>query len=472
MEKKSRLKSGILITVLCIVVFAAAVFILLKIYSGNRVEGQLEQGEKYLNGSDYHEAILAYQQALEIEPANTEAIVGLAQAYNAIGDTDFAMELLDQLGGESKDPAVQELAADLYEESGDIGEAIRIVEDLIEKTDEDKYYEKRDELIAKKLSTGRIYGNSGGHEALIGDKLLTRGLNVSGQLGIARGINQADFVQSRFESAAFPGTAVSVSCFAQNTYVIDDAGNLWMAGTNRSGQEAIGSSTTVAESGWRQLTGIDNVAQVVGSRGYVIALKKDGSLWYAGQNYGHAGGVQLWNPEFTPINAYGTVLQIEHTDTALYILNSQGELYESQHTSDLSYTNRYRIATNVTYFGVNGHQKIWLDGEGRLGGEAPWLIQRIATVMPVRWQNYYDEKTYSDVVITDLKLQAVAANEKVMLLLDMEHHMYVLTVAGLELADDSGMVETVYKEGDYLIAQFEDKRVRCWDVNGAEVTLQ
>ncbi|MBQ8815264.1 MAG: tetratricopeptide repeat protein [Lachnospiraceae bacterium] len=465
MKKNSGLKKIILIAVLCAVVFAAALFILIRVYQNDRVGDQLSLGEKYLNASDYNAAILAYQQALEIEPANTEAIVGLAEAYNAIGDSDFALELLNQLGGESSDPAVQEMEATIQEERGNLEEAIRIIDKLIEMTDEDEYYDKREELITRLLTGGHIYGNSGGHEAVISAGLMTRGLNVTGQLGTAQGINQSDYVQSQFKDAGFAGKAVKVYCFAQNTYVIDDAGNLWVAGTNRSGQEAMGSSTAVTESGWRQVAGITNVAQVAGGSGYLVVLKNDGTLWYAGQNFGHTGGNQIWNPEFTQINGLGLVLQVEATESALYVLNAGGELYRSYHTDWLEDSAWVRVCSDAKDMSASNDGVLWLDQDGQIGMDMYWSNYQL----PTDWTT--ESGGYDWKIIPAIRVQHIAGNGSGMLLADMQGKLYYLGATGLQTVDESGNVEAVYVAGEYLVAQWSDGAVRLWDAEGNDVEL-
>lgn len=465
MKKKSGLKKGILIAVLCVLVFALALFIFMRIYSRDRMSEQLALGEKYLNASDYNAAILAYQQALEIEPANTEAIVGLAQAYNAIGDSDFALELLNQLGGESRDPEVQEMEAAIHEENGDIEEAIQIIEKLIDMTDDDDYYDKLDELVEQKLSSLHLYGNSGGHEAVIAGGLKTRGLNVTGQLGTDQGLNRADYVQSQFKDAGFTQNAVEVYCVAQNTYVIDDAGNLWAAGTNRSGQEATGSSTAVTESGWRQVQNISNAAQVTGGSGYVVVLKTDGTLWYAGQNFGHTGESRLWNPEFVQISSLGMVIQVEATDSALYALNTAGELYRSYHTDSPADSSWYCIGKEVKMFSTLDSDVYWVNKDGWIIGELGWL----GVTVPSEWQTDYDG--YNTATMPTFSVKYMAVNRNGVLLLDSEGTLYYLGAGGLEVVDESGQIELVYRESEYLTAQQSDGKIWLWDTDGNKMEL-
>ncbi len=57
---------------------------------------QYDLGVRYLSEGKYEEAILAFTAAIEIEPKRSEAYVGLAEAYEATGDVDAALAILQQ----------------------------------------------------------------------------------------------------------------------------------------------------------------------------------------------------------------------------------------------------------------------------------------------------------------------------------------------------------------------------------------
>jgi hypothetical protein len=56
----------------------------------------LELGEKYLLELDYEQAVVQFTTLIEIEPKNSRAYTGLAEAYIGLGDTDKAIEVLRQ----------------------------------------------------------------------------------------------------------------------------------------------------------------------------------------------------------------------------------------------------------------------------------------------------------------------------------------------------------------------------------------
>ena len=63
----------------------------------------LSAGEKYLAELDYEKATAALEQAISIEPNNTEAYLALARTYNFMGDMDTARETLENGYSEQKE---------------------------------------------------------------------------------------------------------------------------------------------------------------------------------------------------------------------------------------------------------------------------------------------------------------------------------------------------------------------------------
>ena len=75
------------ICLLCVIIFTA---IMVKNTSeARRYTEQMELGEKYLAELEYESAIVAYMAAIEIEPKNAEAYLGM-------GETDKAIETLEE----------------------------------------------------------------------------------------------------------------------------------------------------------------------------------------------------------------------------------------------------------------------------------------------------------------------------------------------------------------------------------------
>jgi len=93
---KKKNNKGILIGIIIAVAIALAVGIGFGIYNSpeNRLSRQLDLGQKYLEEQNYEQAIVAFNQAIVLEPMSVEAYMGLADAYIGMGDTEAALEAL------------------------------------------------------------------------------------------------------------------------------------------------------------------------------------------------------------------------------------------------------------------------------------------------------------------------------------------------------------------------------------------
>lgn len=60
----------------------------------NPVQHNLSLGYKYLEEGNYEEALIAFNKVLEIEPNNTKAIIGSADAHVGLGEFDVAVSIL------------------------------------------------------------------------------------------------------------------------------------------------------------------------------------------------------------------------------------------------------------------------------------------------------------------------------------------------------------------------------------------
>lgn len=93
MKKKKKLILGIAGAV-SIVIVASAVIIAFLLSPANVYARKINEAEKYAEAGDYENAVLAYQEAIEQDPENVEAYLGLAVLYDSNGQTDLAMNLL------------------------------------------------------------------------------------------------------------------------------------------------------------------------------------------------------------------------------------------------------------------------------------------------------------------------------------------------------------------------------------------
>ena len=61
-----------------------------------KLNHQLELAQHYLLEEDYEQAIAAYEIVIQIDPKNTEAYLGLAEAYAESGNLEKAVKVLEQ----------------------------------------------------------------------------------------------------------------------------------------------------------------------------------------------------------------------------------------------------------------------------------------------------------------------------------------------------------------------------------------
>ena len=97
-KKKSPLPF-IIAGVAALVVVAAAVIVLVFLRGGaasKKYSKQLQIADKYMTDMDYKNAVLAYNEAISINPGKADAYLGLADAYLAMGKTKKAIKALEQ----------------------------------------------------------------------------------------------------------------------------------------------------------------------------------------------------------------------------------------------------------------------------------------------------------------------------------------------------------------------------------------
>lgn len=61
----------------------------------NRISRYMDAAERYLSELNYEQAVIEFQKVLDIEPMNIDAVLGLADVYAKLGDTDKALEILN-----------------------------------------------------------------------------------------------------------------------------------------------------------------------------------------------------------------------------------------------------------------------------------------------------------------------------------------------------------------------------------------
>lgn len=142
------LKSKMFIAAACVITSIAAVAVIsVNVnHSGNALQIQLDLGNKYVSELDYENAIIAYEEALEIDPYCLEAYLGLSDAYLALGQEDKAIEIMEQAKSLLPDNVeIYVSLAELYESRGQISLALSVLEEGIQATDSDRLKAMLDE---------------------------------------------------------------------------------------------------------------------------------------------------------------------------------------------------------------------------------------------------------------------------------------------------------------------------------------
>lgn len=97
--KEGKKRKSIIIVILALLVAMIAAGIGVAIYNtpSNRLSRQLDLGEKYLEEQNYEQAIVAFDEAIKIDPVNVDAYLGLADAYFRLGEYEDSLVCIDRL---------------------------------------------------------------------------------------------------------------------------------------------------------------------------------------------------------------------------------------------------------------------------------------------------------------------------------------------------------------------------------------
>jgi len=106
------------IAVIAVVLIAVLGTVASKSAGAKKLEEQLSLGEKYLSELNYEQAIACYLAAIEIDPKNADAYLGLADTYIAQGEYENAMEVLENALNELTGDAAEAVREKLEEMKG------------------------------------------------------------------------------------------------------------------------------------------------------------------------------------------------------------------------------------------------------------------------------------------------------------------------------------------------------------------
>ena len=438
--KKYRLQIVLPILVAVVVLIAAALSNLFADSSSS--DYQCSLGRKYLNQLDYSGAILAYSNAISLDPTNTEARIGLAKAYSGKNEPGFAAQVLtESLNDKEMNPEIAEALIDLYTESGDYGSVIGILDTLLEQTDDEDYHEMLTDVLKTMYARPHTVSAGTSHELLLRDgTVMSRGQNVLGQLGVTDGIGDRYYSTDTFASAGFSGEASGVFCVGNTSYVIDSDGKLWAAGENRFGQMGNSYGLLSTASGWFEVTGGEDTVSVCGNAGTAYILKKDGTLYRSGAYAGQVLSVCSGLP---------TVSKVSASDGYVYVLGTNGVLYRNEWNNPDEWVRLTSSSARITDFAANGSYYGWIDSEGR--------FMNMGVCYPNTWG--YTSNGY---MTPDTRIASMEYNGCLLIYTDLNGNLYTTDGNESRTVDMGSKPVNLYCEDGNVYAVYEDGSALVW----------
>ena len=110
---RSKLKIIIPIGIALIAIALAFVFIRFAPTKSTDIGTMISTAQQYLTEQKYEQAIAEFQKIIEIDPKNADAYIGMAKAYIGIGDTDKAVEVLEDGYEQTNDDRILEMLEEL-----------------------------------------------------------------------------------------------------------------------------------------------------------------------------------------------------------------------------------------------------------------------------------------------------------------------------------------------------------------------
>lgn len=135
MKQPSKLLIGIIAAIAVITVVIISIVVTVSGGSKDTYGSHMELAQRYLDELQYEQAIAEYRVAIEIEPHNPEAYLGLAEVYVAMGDTEKALEVLAEGYEQTESARIAARQEELAEER-DLSEK-KQMDDIAENIPED-----------------------------------------------------------------------------------------------------------------------------------------------------------------------------------------------------------------------------------------------------------------------------------------------------------------------------------------------
>ena len=436
--KGLQFKKGPVIFPLALLAVVLAGYTLLN-FRGVTAAGSLSLGQQYLNDMDYGGAVAAFTQAIELDPANREARLGLAQAYIGAESGDFARDLLEDLVYTQQPDQDAALAlVELLRQNGQLTQAAEVVQILIDSTDSDDAYALRDAVLAELAAQPRSMAQGTDQSLVIRDgQVFSQGSNVLGQLGV----DPASVPYSeQLLSAQFSGGAPrKVLCVGRTSFVVDGSGALWAAGENRWGQMGEGFATMVPQSGWTQLSMPGPVADAAGTTGRLLVLLTDGSLWTVGAGTGQV-------PQ--RVSRFPAVVALSSSQQYAAVLTADGALYRSaSQTPD-----QWELAArDVASFTLSGSSLYWVTLDNQPGSS-----RGVSLRAPESW---YDSEGQ---LSPPFYLRDAAVLDGSYLFTDSAGTLYQVESGSVQEVSLPAAVTALYYVGETLALELADGSAQIW----------
>ena len=113
MKQKTRILIYILIAVAAVIMGTLAILENHQADSTVSAQEHIDLGRIYLTELSYEKAVLEFTEAIEIEPLNPDAYLGLAESYVGMGDTEKAIDVLEDGYGKTGDERLRDMLEEL-----------------------------------------------------------------------------------------------------------------------------------------------------------------------------------------------------------------------------------------------------------------------------------------------------------------------------------------------------------------------
>ncbi|MCL7749197.1 tetratricopeptide repeat protein [Halalkalibacter alkaliphilus] len=138
--------------------------------TAEQVDEKLKLGNKYLLEENYEEAILAYEEAIEIDPRSVDAYLGLVDIYIALEEDDLIVTTLkDGIDSVEETNVLREELADHYVDREMLSEAIDVYLEIVDSDLDNRaaidevidLYQAIDDIDSLQDFLGRLYEQTG-----------------------------------------------------------------------------------------------------------------------------------------------------------------------------------------------------------------------------------------------------------------------------------------------------------------------